>query len=119
MCGHYRRYKARTPHTYTLNLHIILQVTVVHNLYADRDGRVPFTREDNAQYLDTETDHHYSQNKKIDNDRFLRTWEVIIDHSKQHIQPFCADKERRLTNPPRGNKAAVRITTEGEYILII
>jgi hypothetical protein len=43
-----------------------LQVTVVHNLYdADRKGRVPFTREDNALYIDTESDHHYVQNKTM------------------------------------------------------
>jgi hypothetical protein len=97
-----------------------LQVTVVHNLYADREGRVPFTSEENALYIDTDSDHHYFQNKKIVNDRFLKSWETILDHRNQHIKPFCPEKERR---PPHashhGDSVAVRITTEGEYILII
>jgi hypothetical protein len=97
----------------------LLQVTVVHNLYADREGRAPFTREDNSQYLDTETDHHYFQNRKTDNDRFLKSWEVIIDHRKEHIQSFCAVKETRTTHPPRGDEPYVRITKEGEYIQFI
>jgi hypothetical protein len=69
-----------------------LQVTVVHNLYADREGRVPFTREDNTLYIDTELDHHYFQNKKLVNERFLKSWETILDHRNQHIKPFSAWK---------------------------
>jgi hypothetical protein len=30
-----------------------LQVTVLHNLYYDREGKVPFTQEDNEKYIDT------------------------------------------------------------------
>jgi hypothetical protein len=42
-----------------------LQVTVVHNLYSDREGRISFTREDNAIYIDTDSDHHYFQKQNI------------------------------------------------------
>jgi hypothetical protein len=40
-----------------------LQVTVLHNLYSDREGKVPFTQEDNEKYIDTENNYHYFQNK--------------------------------------------------------
>jgi hypothetical protein len=53
-----------------------LQVTVLHNLYSDREGKVPFTQEDNEKYIDTENNYHYFQNKKINNERFLNSWEM-------------------------------------------
>jgi hypothetical protein len=39
-------------------------VTVLHNLYSDREGKVPFTQKDNEKYIDTENNYHYFQNKK-------------------------------------------------------
>jgi hypothetical protein len=62
-----------------------LQVTVLHNLYSDREGKVPFTQEDNETYIDTENNYHYFQNKKINNERFLNSWEVTVKHTKEHI----------------------------------
>jgi hypothetical protein len=50
-----------------------LQVTVLHNLYSDREGKVPFTQEDNEKYIDTENNYHYFQNKKINYERFLNS----------------------------------------------
>jgi hypothetical protein len=41
-----------------------LQVTVLHNLYSDREGKVSFTQEDNEKYIDTENNYHYFQNQK-------------------------------------------------------
>jgi hypothetical protein len=49
-------------------------VTVLHNLYSDIEGKVPFTQEDNEKYIDTEHKYHYFQNKKINNERFLNSW---------------------------------------------
>jgi hypothetical protein len=67
-----------------------------------------------------DSDHHYFQNKKIVNDRFLKSWETILDQRNQHIKPFCPEKERRLPQASHhSNSVAVRITTEGEYILNI
>jgi hypothetical protein len=60
-------------------------VTVLHNLYSDREGKVPFTQEDNEKYIDTENNYHYFQNKKINNERFLNSWEVTVKHTKEHI----------------------------------
>jgi predicted glycosyltransferase involved in capsule biosynthesis len=70
-------------------------VTVLHNLYSDREGTVPFTQEVNEKYIDTENNYHYLQNKKINNERFVDSWEVIVKHTKEHIQPFPADKPRK------------------------
>jgi hypothetical protein len=64
-----------------------LQVTVMHKLYSDREGKVLFTQEDNEKHIDTEHNYHYFQNKKINNERFLNSWEVTVKHTKEHIQP--------------------------------
>jgi hypothetical protein len=68
-------------------------VTVLHHLYSDREGKVPFTQDDNEKYIDTENNYHYYQNQKIDNERFLNSWEVRVKHTKEHIQPFPADNQ--------------------------
>jgi hypothetical protein len=47
-----------------------LQVTVVHNLYGDREGRVPYTREDNAQYIKVMNMFTYDQNNKLPSSHF-------------------------------------------------
>jgi predicted DNA-binding WGR domain protein len=72
-----------------------LHVTVLHNLYSDREGKIPFTQDDNGKYIDTECDHHYFQNKKINNECFLNSWEVIGKHTKEHIQPFPASGQSK------------------------
>jgi hypothetical protein len=96
-------------------------VTALHNLYSDREGKIPFTQEDNEKYIDTENDYHYFQNKKMNNELFLKSWEVIGQHTKEHIQPFPADKLKKpkpKANEP-GEPDSVRITTCGRYILFI
>jgi hypothetical protein len=71
-----------------------LQVTVLHNPYSDREGKVLFTQEDNEKYIHTENNYHDFQNTKINNERFLNSWEVTVKHTKEHIQLFPADKPR-------------------------
>jgi ribosome-associated toxin RatA of RatAB toxin-antitoxin module len=41
-----------------------LQVTVIHNMFSDLEGKVRFDKETNASYIDMELDHHYFSNKK-------------------------------------------------------
>jgi hypothetical protein len=94
-------------------------VTVLHNLDSDREGEVPFTQENNENYIDAENNYHYFQNKKINNERFLNSWEVIVKHTKEHIQPFPADKPRKPKAKELGEPDSVRITTSGLYILFI
>jgi hypothetical protein len=79
-------------------------VTVLHNLYSERDreGKVPFTQEDHEKYIDTENNNHYFQNKKINNERILNSWEVTVKHTKEHIQPFPADKPRKPKAKSKG-----------------
>jgi hypothetical protein len=91
----------------------------MHNLYSDREGKVPFTQEDNEKYIDTENNYHYSQNKKINNERFLNSWEVTMKHIKEHIQPFFADKPRKHKAKEPGEPDSVRITTSGHYVLFV
>jgi hypothetical protein len=96
-----------------------LQVTVLHNLYSDREGKAPFTQEDNEKYIDTENNYHYFQIKKINNERFLHSWEVIVKHTKEHVQPFPAYKPKKPKANKPGKPDSVRITTSGLYILFI
>jgi hypothetical protein len=90
-------------------------VTVLHNLYSDREGKVPFTQEDNERYIDTENNYHYVQDQKIINERFLNSWEVTVKHTKEHIQPFPADKPRKPKAKEPGEPDSLRITTSGHY----
>jgi hypothetical protein len=63
-------------------------VTVVHNLYSDSKGETIYTKEENEQYIDTEREFHYFQGKKLNNDRFLNSWEHIGNHKKKMSSPF-------------------------------
>ena len=96
-----------------------LQVTVVHNTFSDREGSCHFTKEENQSYIDTDLDRHYFQNKKINNERFLVTWDVITQHCDTTIVPFHPTKGRKPTPPVRDSPEQIRITTEGEYILYL
>jgi hypothetical protein len=96
-----------------------LQVTVLHNLYSDREGKVAFTRKDNENYIDIENNCHYFRNEKINNERFLISWEVTVKHTKEHIQPFLADKPRKPKAKEPGEPDSVRITTSVLYIHFI
>jgi hypothetical protein len=60
-------------------------------LYSDREGTVPFTQEVNEKYIDTDREQLplFSEQKNND-ERFLNSWEVIVKHTKEHIQPFPA-----------------------------
>jgi hypothetical protein len=41
-----------------------LQVTVIHNMLSDLEGKVRFDKETNASYIDMELDNHYFQQQK-------------------------------------------------------
>jgi hypothetical protein len=57
--------------------------------------------------------------RKINFERFLNSWEVTVKHTKEHIQPFPADKPRKPKAKEPGEPDSVRITTSGLYILFI
>eukprot|EP00962_Isochrysis_galbana_P021445 scaffold6328_cov131-Isochrysis_galbana.AAC.1 len=94
-----------------------LQVTVVHNTFSDRVGARHYTKEDNQAYIDTDLDHHYFQNKKINNERFLDSWEIITQHCDAKIVPFQSTKHNKPPPPARGSPEHIQITTDGEYII--
>jgi len=98
-----------------------LEVTVVHNTFSDRVGVRHYTKEENQAYIDTDLDHHYFQNKRINNERFLDSWDIIIitQHCDTNIVPFQSTKHNKPSPPARGSPAHVQITTDGEYILYI
>eukprot|EP00962_Isochrysis_galbana_P025734 scaffold7961_cov115-Isochrysis_galbana.AAC.4 len=81
-----------------------LQVTVVHNTFSDREGSCHFTKEENQSYIDTDLDHHYFQNKKINNERFLATWDVITQHcdTRHDYSPFSSNKRKEAHSPRPG-----------------
>jgi hypothetical protein len=56
---------------------------------------------------------------KINNERFLNSWEVTVNHTKEHIQPFSADKPRKPKAKEPGEPDSVRITISGLYILFM
>jgi hypothetical protein len=65
-----------------------LQVTVIHNMFSDLEGKVRFDKETNASYIGMELDHHYFQQQKVNNERFLDSWDVIGDHLHEQIECF-------------------------------
>eukprot|EP00962_Isochrysis_galbana_P038962 scaffold13918_cov122-Isochrysis_galbana.AAC.1 len=79
-----------------------LQVTVVHNTFSDREGKRHYTKDENRSYIDTELDYHYFQNKKINNERFLASWDTITQHCDTNIIPFQSSKQKKPTPPARG-----------------
>jgi hypothetical protein len=44
-------------------------------------GKGTLHQEDNEKYIDTDNNYHYFQNKKINNERFLNSWEVTMKHT--------------------------------------
>ena len=64
-------------------------------------------------------DHHYFQNKKPNNERFLDSWEIITQHCDTNIVPFQSTKQNKPSPPTRGSPTHVQITTDGEYIIYI
>eukprot|EP00962_Isochrysis_galbana_P018053 scaffold5194_cov131-Isochrysis_galbana.AAC.1 len=64
-------------------------------------------------------DYHYFQNKKINNERFLTSWETITQHCDTNITPFQSTKYKKPTPPARGGPDKIQVTTEGEYIIYI
>jgi hypothetical protein len=80
-----------------------LQLTVAHNLFSDREGLSPFTKDENALYIDTKNDHHYYKNIKINNEQFLNSWETIVSDTppKAH-HPFQSNKRNPSAPLPPG-----------------
>jgi hypothetical protein len=78
------------------------------------------TKEENEQYIDTEREFHYFQGKKLNNDRFLNSWEDIGKHIKENVITFSPviQKGTKLREK-QDSPDQVRINTEGEYILFI
>jgi hypothetical protein len=58
-------------------------------------GHAEFTKEDNSLYIDTELDHHYFQEMKINNESFLNSWDDVLAHLHAHIIPFLPSKQRK------------------------
>jgi len=59
-----------------------------------------FTKEENRAYIDTEFDYHYFQNKKINNERFLDSWEIITQHCDTNKVLFQSNKHNKPMPPP-------------------
>eukprot|EP00962_Isochrysis_galbana_P008715 scaffold2424_cov122-Isochrysis_galbana.AAC.1 len=89
-----------------------LQVTVVHNTFSDREGTRHFTREENQSYIDTDSDHPYFQNKKINNERFLASWDEMTHHCDTTMATFPPTKTKKPTPPVRGDPELIQITTD-------
>eukprot|EP00962_Isochrysis_galbana_P004716 scaffold1301_cov135-Isochrysis_galbana.AAC.1 len=96
-----------------------VQVTVVHNTFSDREGKRHYTKDENRSYIDTELDYHYFQNKRINNERFLASWDTITQHCDTNIIPFQPSNQKKPNVPARGGPENIQITTEGEYVLHI
>jgi ubiquitin len=96
-----------------------LQLTVAHNRFSDREGLSPFTKDGNAQYIDTGNEYHYYKNTPKNNEQFLNSWDTIVTHYRKHIIPFEASKETPARRSPQGEPEAVAITTDGDYILYL
>jgi hypothetical protein len=79
----------------------------------------PRNQEDNEKYIDTKNNYNYFQNQKINNERFLNSWEVTVKHTKEHIQLFPADKPRKPKAKEPREPDSVRISTSGHYVLLI
>jgi hypothetical protein len=65
-----------------------LQVTVIHNMFSDLECKVRSDKETNASYIDMELDNHYFQQQKMNNERFLDSWELIGDHLHEQLECF-------------------------------
>jgi hypothetical protein len=66
-----------------------------------------------------ELDNHYFQQQKINNERFLDSWEVMGDHLHEQIECFRPTTIKPEKKPAFGEPNNVHITTNGEYVICI
>jgi hypothetical protein len=88
-------------------------------MFSDLEGKVRFDKETNASYIDMELDNHYFQQQKINNERFLDSWEVIGDHLHEQIECFRPTTIKSKKKPAFGEPDSVHITTDAEYVICI
>jgi hypothetical protein len=66
-----------------------------------------------------ELDHHYFQQQKANNERFLDSWDVIGVHLHEQIECFRPTTIKSEKKPAFGEPDSVHITTDGEYVICI
>jgi hypothetical protein len=96
-----------------------LEVTVIHTMCSDLEGKVRFDKETNASQINMELDNHHFQQQKINNERFLDSWEVIGDHLHEQMECFRPTTTKSEKKPAFGEPDSVHITTDGEYVICI
>jgi hypothetical protein len=74
-------------------------------MFSDLEGKVRFDKETNASYIDMELDHHYFQQQKVNNERFLDSWDVIGDHLHEQMECFRPTSPNQRRSPHLASRA--------------